>query len=117
MEAVVAMAHHKRWRCVHVWPVNELSSIASGIPLRNDSAGFPDLLVIHPNAARIVAAELKTNTGRQTDRQREWLRDLKAAGVETYVWRPSSWFDMDDALRNLTQLSLPLQTQRRTRNQ
>lgn len=115
MAAVVATAQHSGWRCVHVRPGNERSSTVSGAPRRNDIAGFPDLLLIHPGAARIVAAELKTNTGRLTAHQKKWLQDLRAAGVETYVWRPSNWFEMDDALRNPLQLSLPLLPRRRRR--
>jgi VRR-NUC domain len=60
------------------------------------SSGFPDLLLVR--AERVIAAELKTETGRLTNAQAEWLAAFDATGrVETYVWRPS----MADAVRAL----------------
>ncbi len=106
--AVVAKAQHNGWRGVPVRLGGERSLPGGSRLLNNDGIGFPDLLLLHPGAARIVAAELKTNTGRPTDRQMQWLRDPRAAGIGTHGWRPSNWFDMDDAFRNPLQLSVPL---------
>jgi VRR-NUC domain-containing protein len=38
---------------------------------------------------RVVWVELKTETGKVSAAQREWLDALKAAGAEAYIWRPS----------------------------
>jgi hypothetical protein len=60
------------------------------------SSGFPDLLLVR--GQRVIAAELKTETGRLTTAQAKWLAAFDATGrVETYVWRPS----MTDAVRAL----------------
>jgi hypothetical protein len=40
-------------------------------------------------------AELKTQTGRVSPEQQQWLALLDAAGVETHLWRPS---DLDEVL-------------------
>ena len=103
--SVVATAHHDGWRCVHLRSGRE-RSLTGGRPLlKNDAFGFRDLLFIHPTAARIFAATDKTNTDRWTASQRQWLQDLKAVAHERLPW---NWFDLDDVVRNPTQLSFPL---------
>jgi hypothetical protein len=52
-------------------------------------AGWPDLLLWKPG--RVVAAELKSDKGKTTPEQDAVLASLAAAGVETFVWRPSDW--------------------------
>lgn len=63
---------------------------------KGSRSGFPDRVLVRD---RLVAAELKTETGKPTDAQREWLDGLSAAGIETYLWRPS---DLDEAARVLS---------------
>ena len=57
-------------------------------------AGFPDLVLVSEQQRRTVFAELKSEKGKPTKKQREWLRVLAAAGEETYLWRPSDWEDI-----------------------
>ena len=59
---------------------------------RRSEPGWPDLALVHD---RLVMAELKTDTGRVSDDQQQWLALLTAAGVETYLWRPK---DVDEVL-------------------
>jgi hypothetical protein len=49
--------------------------------------GFPDLVLCRP--PRLVFVELKSETGKLSTDQQEWLEALRACGVEVYVWRPS----------------------------
>ncbi len=49
--------------------------------------GFPDLVLCRP--PRLIFAELKSEKGRVSADQQEWLEALRACGVEVYVWRPS----------------------------
>ena len=57
---------------------------------RRSEPGFPDLVMVR--GGRLIAAELKSETGRPTRAQVDWLRDLEAVeSVETYLWRPSDW--------------------------
>ncbi len=49
--------------------------------------GFPDEVLVRP--PRIVFAELKSDVGKLTEAQAEWLEALAACGLETHVWRPS----------------------------
>ena len=48
--------------------------------------GFPDEVLVRD---RVIFAELKRETGKLTDAQRDWLEKLGRAGAEVYVWRPS----------------------------
>lgn len=53
---------------------------------RHSEPGFPDLVLAGCHGA--VFAELKTDTGRLTEQQREWGRRLKNAGCDWHLWRP-----------------------------
>jgi hypothetical protein len=50
--------------------------------------GFPDLVLANPEQKRVIFAELKSEKGKLTEYQREWLETLEASGQEVYVWRP-----------------------------
>jgi hypothetical protein len=75
-----------------------------------DGAGYPDLTLVRP--PRVVFAEMKSQTGRLSETQREWLADLAACpGIESYVWRPNDWFSIETILaRDPEQLSLTTTT-------
>lgn len=60
--------------------------------------GFPDLVIV---GARVIYAELKTESGKQTPEQKKWEHGLRAAGAEFYLWRPS---DMPEILKVLASL-------------
>lgn len=52
---------------------------------KHSAAGYPDETLVRE---RLIFLELKTEKGKLTDDQRDWLRALIAAGVEVYVLRP-----------------------------
>lgn len=54
-------------------------------------SGFPDLVMVNTAQRRVVFAELKSDTGKLSDKQREWIDNLTAAGAEAYVWYPGDW--------------------------
>lgn len=70
--------------------------------------GFPDLVIMQGlndprRPARLIFAELKSDTGRLRVPQHDWLRGLqRIPGIEVYVWRPDDWLDgtVDKILRN-----------------
>lgn len=51
------------------------------------SAGFPDIVAARDT--RVIFAELKSENGRVSGNQREWLDLLRLAGMEVYLWYPS----------------------------
>jgi hypothetical protein len=59
---------------------------------RKSQPGFPDLVLVHRTTGRVIFAELKSETGRVTDAQQEWLT-LLGKLHEVYLWRPAHWQD------------------------
>jgi len=61
-------------------------------------AGFPDCVMVRP--PRLIFAELKSEKGKVSPAQQEWLATLKATGkVEVYLWRPSDIEEIAEILR------------------
>ena len=61
-------------------------------------AGFPDCVIVtRPTLSgkigRAIFAELKSEKGRHSPEQHEWIAELYYAGQEVYTWRPSDWLD------------------------
>ena len=66
---------------------------------RGSEKGFPDLVLV---SRHVIFAELKTNTGRLTDAQQDWMNKLTcASGVYAVVWRSKDW---DDIVKILTKM-------------
>lgn len=57
---------------------------------RRSQAGFPDLVVVHPEHGAIYA-ELKMPEKYPTPMQRVWLTTLLRAGHRVYLWRPADY--------------------------
>lgn len=64
---------------------------------KHSPAGALDLTLIKP--PRVIFAELKTDKGKLTPKQKETLELLQACpSVEAYTWRPSQLQDIVDIL-------------------
>lgn len=84
----------------------------SGDSRRDTGAGFPDLVIVGKPGRGVLFAELKTDKGRLTREQTDWLQALQDSrgdewswvkgelllnagpGVVAGVWRPSTWDDL-----------------------
>jgi VRR-NUC domain len=75
-QTIIDLAHTLGWLTYHTHDS------------RRSQPGFPDLVLVRD---RIVYAELKDMRRRLTTAQFAWLDDLRRAGGEAYVWRPSDW--------------------------
>ena len=62
--------------------------------------GFPDLVLACQARERVIYAELKTEKGKVSDSQREWLDELTACGQEVYLWRPADFEEVARILRS-----------------
>jgi hypothetical protein len=83
---VTDLAKLYRWRVYHPW-----------LSIRSER-GWPDLALVRP--PRLVLAELKTDKGKVTPSQDEWLALLRACpGVEVHLWRPADFNDVVEVLR------------------
>ena len=51
--------------------------------------GFPDLVICGHGGTAYV--ELKSDRGRLTPDQQQWIATLTDAGATVYVWRPHHW--------------------------
>lgn len=86
MATVVELAQWRGWRSYHTFDS------------RRSAPGWPDVVLVRGD--RMIAAELKTNRGRVSTAQAEWLAALsRIAGVECHIWRPDDWAAVQAALR------------------
>lgn len=56
---------------------------------RRSQPGFPDLVIVGKH--HMLYRELKTERGRVTPEQDQWLEALHAIGADAKVWRPRHW--------------------------
>lgn len=66
---------------------------------RRSDAGFPDVLALHPASGDRFVAELKTEKGKATPAQSEWLAWFEACGIDAYLWKPS---DVDRVIEQVS---------------
>ena len=83
-KAVLELARVLGYRVYHVTNVHRRLRAHS-------SVGFPDLVL--SNTRRTLIRELKTEKGRLSQDQKEWLSVLESSGVDAGVWRPSDWLE------------------------
>lgn len=88
MATVVAAAKALGWKVFHTHDS------------RRSEPGFPDLVLARNGA--LIFAELKTETGKVSRAQEEWLNTLALAGARVGVWRPSGWPLVQEVLRGNT---------------
>jgi hypothetical protein len=99
---VVDAAKTLGWRVAHFRPAQN-SRGNWRTPVAYDGAGFPDLVLVRD---RLVVAELKSDKGRVSAAQQDWLNMFRAAGVETYVWRPKDLNEVFQVLQTKTSATL-----------
>lgn len=91
--AVVQLAETCGWRTMHVRPSRVRGgrwATATSIP------GWPDLTIL--GHGRVLFVELKADRGRLSADQRQVLDELRAAGQDARVWRPTDWREIEATL-------------------
>lgn len=83
--AVVALAKCRGWKTYHTFDS------------RRSAEGWFDLVCAR--VGRVLFAELKRESGKQTDEQLAWFTMFVSAGKEVYCWRPSDWRQICEVLR------------------
>ncbi len=86
MAQVIQLARLRKWKVHHIHDSRKSSG-----------SGWPDLSMVRDG--RFIAAEVKTEKGRATAAQLEWLEALAGCGLETFLWRPSDFEEIERTLR------------------
>lgn len=84
---VVEVARTLGWRCYHTFDS------------RRSQPGFPDLVLVRD---RVVFLELKSEKGKVSAAQQDWLQALADAGAEACVARPSDFDELGRVLARRT---------------
>ena len=88
-QAVLDLAQLAGWRVYHTYDS------------RRSNPGFPDLVLVKP--PMVLFVELKTDKGRLTAEQQEWIEDLmRCTEVEAHVWRPQHWHLLEQVLTGVS---------------
>lgn len=88
-KAIIARAKLLGWR-VGFFPRIQDVHGTWRTPVGADGKGFPDLLCVRD---RVLAMEVKSDGGRITPEQDEWLSAFRMAGVEAHVVNRAMWED------------------------
>ena len=81
--ATIDVAHLYGWRVAFFRPARTASGWRT--PVGADGGGWPDCVFVRE---RIIAVEFKSDAGKVAPEQQQWLDAFRAAGTESYVWRP-----------------------------
>lgn len=78
--SVLELASYLGWKYFH--PHNSRHSVP----------GYPDLTLVHPEHG-IIWRELKTDKGRVSSHQVEWIAAINKAGGSAGVWNLADWVE------------------------
>lgn len=98
---VMNLARRYGWMIHHDLPA--MSRTGKWATWQQGDVGFPDLLLVHPNKGQMLVIELKSERGKTTTSQDNWLAAFSLAGIETYVIKPS---DLEFITQRLTRPDL-----------
>lgn len=110
-QAMVECAWHNQFGCREFKDESEFLAAVKSLALtlgwskfyhtyrstRSDP-GWVDVVIGSQAHGRVVFAELKMPGRLPTDDQTDWLRTLRAAGCQAYLWYPGDWQTITDTL-------------------
>ncbi len=86
-DQIIELAKIYKWMIHHDRPAMTGKGWRTAI---QGDKGWPDLCLVRDE--RIIFAETKSETGKLSEEQKEWLDILEATKrCEVYTWRPSQW--------------------------
>ena len=68
-------------------------------PFGADGVGWPDIFAV--KSGRMIALELKSDTGKAPPEQVEWLLALSLCGVMTGIVTPATWDKMKEKIQEI----------------
>jgi hypothetical protein len=99
-QQIIDFAHLNGWRVAHFRTVRiqrKDGSVYYATPVQADGEGFPDLVLLKGNL--VIVAEIKSEKGKLSDAQRDWLSAWEMTEADVYVWRPQDWDEIEKRLR------------------
>jgi len=95
LSQVIDLAKLFRWKIHHTRPA--WSNKGWRTPIQGDT-GFPDLVLVR--SPKCIIAELKSEKGKLSPNQEQWLRELsECPGICVCVWKPSQFDEIVDILK------------------
>ena len=91
---IIELAHLYHWTVAHFRPARTEKGWRTAVS--GDGKGFPDLVLVRAN--RIMAMELKSEKGKVSQEQWEWLEALGKTGAEVYLWKPNQIEEIAEVL-------------------
>ncbi len=83
------------WRYCHFRPARTLygwRTALSGHP------GLTDYICVRASTRQVLYIEIKGDSGRLTQDEKDWIADLRAAGETVFVWYPRDFEVAQDVL-------------------
>ena len=94
-QQIIDLGHLYGWRIAHFRPA--LTSKGYKTPVSADGKGFPDLVMV--KRARLIFAEVKSDTGKLSPEQKDWITALTCSmRCECYIWKPENWDEIVEIL-------------------
>lgn len=97
-QSVIELAQAYGWRVAHFRAAKTERGWRT--PVQADGAGFPDLVLVRP--PELLFAELKSDKGRLSPDQVQWLSDLALCGIVAEMWRPRDFDAVHERLKPRT---------------
>jgi hypothetical protein len=94
---IVNLAHLYGWKVQHSRPA---MLPGGGWATHGIDSGFPDLVLAHPEKG-VIIAELKSQKGRVSESQMEWILALRSE-LRVHLWRPSDFDSIIETLKKGT---------------
>jgi VRR-NUC domain-containing protein len=83
---IAELARLHGWRAAHFRPARTMHGWRTAVGY--DGAGWPDLVLVHPQRRLILYREVKTDRGRRRPEQERWAAWLGDAGADYAIWQP-----------------------------
>ena len=99
-DKVIQLAKLTGWKVAHFRNVKVLKAdgtVRYQLPVQADGKGFVDLVLVKH---KVLWVELKSQKGKLSPEQKDWIDALRNAGQEVYLFRPDDWDSIDKLLQD-----------------
>lgn len=88
-DKVAALAQTCGWIVAHFRPAATKDGFVT--PVAYDGAGFPDLVLVHPQRKLVLFREIKMPGNKLSKAQKRWGEGLARAEANWQTWWPIDW--------------------------